>query len=149
MMRGVVLAALLLAASAEPAAQTVRCESPGGKVTYANTACPDGATAVRTLPPAEPPSPADARAARERLKADQKQVQALDREREAEDKAQARRRAAAAAAREKREAACRKLAQQVAEAEADLSRAALNKREPAERRLQRARARESAECPAS
>ena len=150
MIRTVVLATLLLPAASVAIAQTVRCESADKKVTYANVACPEGTKPIRTLPPADPPSPADARAARERIKADQQQVQKLDRQRQAEEEQRDRARAAQASAeakkKDKRDLACRKLAKQVADAEADLGRATLNKRESAELRLQKAQSQYAAEC---
>jgi hypothetical protein len=135
---------LLLTDSA--VAQTVRCESADGKVTYANVACPADSKAVRTLPPADPPAPADARAARDRIKADQQKVQNLDRQRQAEEEQRERARAAEAKKKDKRDLACRKLAKQVSDAEEDLGRAALNRRESAEVRVQRLRTQYAAEC---
>jgi Skp family chaperone for outer membrane proteins len=146
MMRAGALTALLLALCTTAAAQTVRCESPDGKVTYANVACPEGSKAVRTLPPADAPKPADAKAAQERLKADQQQAQKIDRQRQAEEDERARMLAAEAKKKDKRDLACRKLATQVSDAEEDLSRAAINKREAADLRLQKARRQYATEC---
>lgn len=142
----VVLALALAAAVPGLLAQTVRCESADGKVTYANVACPDGSRTVRTLPPADPPSTADTKAARERLKADQQQLQKLDQQRKAEDAERERERAAEAKKKDKRDLACRKLARQVSEADEDLGRAALNRREAAETKAQRLRTQYASEC---
>lgn len=127
-------------------AQTLRCESPDGKVTYANVACPDGTRPVRTLPPPDPPSAGDAKAARERARADQEQVQKLERARQAEEAERARQRTAAAKLKEKHDAQCRKLAQRVGDAEQALQRSALKNRETAEARLRKAREQHAAEC---
>jgi hypothetical protein len=133
-------------ALAQSAATLQRCESPDGKVTYANIACPDGTRAVRAVPPASAPSAEDARAARERLKADQQQVQKIDKARAAGDAQLQRERAAQARQAADRERACRKLAARVRQAEETLSRAALAKRETADRQLQKARAQYAADC---
>jgi hypothetical protein len=143
---GIALPLALLAASPSLLAQTVRCESADGKVTYANVACPEGSRAVRTLPPAHPPSTADTNAARERLKADQQQLQKLDQQRKAEEAQRERERTAEAKRKDKRDLECRKLARQVSDAEEDLSRAALNRRESAEAKAQRLRTQYAAEC---
>lgn len=145
-----ILPALLLAlASAGAVAQTVRCESPDGKVTYANAACPEGTRAVRTLPPPDPPNAADAKAARERARADQQRVQKMERQQQAEEAERVRQRAAEAKKNEKRDAQCRKLAQRVRDAEQALQKSALKSREAAEARLRKAREQHAAECGAS
>lgn len=128
------------------AAQMQRCESPDGKVTYANVACPEGTKPVRAVAPAAGPSADDARAARERLKADQQQVQKIDKARAAEEAQQQRERAAQARQAADRERACRKLAARVAQAEEALSRASMAKREAADRQVQKARAQHAADC---
>jgi hypothetical protein len=140
------LAALVAAWTA--GAQVIRCESADGKVTYANQACPEGTRPVKTLPPPDPPKAADVQAARDRTKAGQQQVKAIEAQRQSEEEKRARERAAAAKQQEKRDLACRKLATQVRDAEDALSRAALNKREPAETRARRLHAQYTAECAA-
>jgi len=45
-----------LAAAPASAQDVQRCEDASGKVSYANGQCPQGTTAVRTLPPAATPS---------------------------------------------------------------------------------------------
>lgn len=140
------LAILLLSLSATASAQAVRCESPGGQVTYADSACPPGTAAVRNLPPPGKPAPEDARAARDRLKADQQQVQKIERERRIDDEKAARDRAARDKREEERLRHCRKLTQRVTDAEDAVSRAPLNRRESAERQLRRAREDHAADC---
>jgi hypothetical protein len=135
-----------LAAACSAGAQVIRCESADGKVTYANQACPEGTRAVKTLPPPDPPKASDVQAARDRTKAGQQQVKAIEAQRQSEEEKRARDRAAATKQQDKRDAACRKLAAQVREAEEALSRAALNKREPAEARARRLHAQYTAEC---
>jgi hypothetical protein len=140
-----------LLVSTPPAyAEVVRCESADGKVTYANVACPEGSRSVRTLPPAKPPAPGDAKAAQQRQKAQQQQLQKLEQQRQAEVAVRERERAAEAKAqarqKDKRDLACRKLSRQVSDAEDELARAALNRREEIELRLQRLRSQYSAEC---
>lgn len=139
------LAALLLVCSGT-AAQTLRCETSNGKVTYANTACPEGSRTVRTLPPEAGPTPEDAKAARERLKNDRQKALKIDRERRAEEDKLASIRAADGKRAAERERACRKLALRVTQAEDEAGRAALNKRESAEKRLERAREQFAVDC---
>jgi hypothetical protein len=127
-------------------AQTLRCESASGQVTYAEAACPPGTTAVRSLQAPGKPAAEDTRAARDRLKADQQQVQKIERERRAEEDKAARDRAAREKREEDRQRACRKLAQRVADAEESLSRAASNRRDAAERQVRRAREDYAADC---
>ena len=140
---------ILALAGAGAAAQTVRCEGPDGKVTYANSACPDGTRAVRTLPPLDPPTAADARSARERARADQQQVQRIEQQRQAEDAERARRRAVEAKQEERRAAQCRRLAQRLRDAEQALERSALKSRASAEARVRKAREQHAAECGSS
>ena len=143
---GVLLAAAL--ATAGPAvAQSVRCESPDGRITYSNTDCPPGSRNVRVVPPAPPPNAADAKAARERARDEQKRAQSLDRQRQAADDKATRERAAQAKKDEARERDCRKLAIRVEQAQRDLDRATLAKRSAAEKRLADARAKHDAACP--
>lgn len=137
---------VLLLAGTTALAQAVRCESPAGQVTYAESACPPGTTAVRSLPPPGKPAAEDSRAARDRLKADQQQVQKIERERRAEEDKAARDRAVRERREEDRQRHCRKLAQRVSDAEDLVSRAPLNRRESAERQLRRAREDQAADC---
>jgi len=144
------VAALLVAGAPALMAQTVRCEGADGKVTYANVDCPTGSKPVKTLPPPDPPTAAEAKAARERAKADQQQVKAIESKRQNDADKLAHERAAQAkqqaARREKLEANCRKLAAQIASAADALDRAPLAKRDAADARLRRLRAQHTAEC---
>ena len=140
------LLVVLLAFASLATAQTVRCESPSGQVTYADSACPPGTTSVRSLPATGKPPAEDTRAARDRLKVDQQQIQKIERERRAEEDKAARERATAARRDEERQRSCRRLAQRVADAEEMVSRAPLNRREAAERQLRRAREDYAADC---
>lgn len=147
-LRAGIALATLLASSA--VAQTLRCETADGTVTYANVACPAGSKPVRTLAPVEAPAPENVRAARERAQADRKQVQAIEARRRAEEAERAQQRAAAAKAQakaqEKRADACRRLAEQLGDAEAALRGAALAKREAAAGRVDRLRSQFAADC---
>jgi hypothetical protein len=140
------LFAALILAVVSAQAQTVRCESRDGKVTYANTACPDGSKAVRTLPEAGDPAPEDVRAARERLKQDKDRVTQIDRARRTEEEQAARARALRDKEQAEQDRACRKLALQVAQIREDLGRAAFNRRDALERRLQRLSEQHAADC---
>jgi len=139
------VAAWVLAMSGADA-QTVRCESRDGKVTYANTACPDNSKAVRTLPAPGDPAPDDVRAARERLKQDKERVSQIDRARHAEEEQAARARAVRDKQQAERDRACRKLALQVTQTRDELGRAAHNRRDALERRLQRLSEQHAADC---
>ncbi len=141
-----VVAALGLPLPLVATSQTMRCESADGKVTYANAACPDGTRSVRTLPPAPEPTPADAKAARDRLKADRQQVQQLEREQRNAAARQERERAAQARQQAERDQACRALALKAAQADERVSKSTLAKREAAEKTAQKARARYAAQC---
>lgn len=138
--------AIGLGLSTHAAAQAVRCEGADGKVTYANSACPDGTRQVRALPPPDAPNTQDARAAAERAKRDQQQVQKLDREQRAADDKQAKMRAAADKQAADRERGCRKLALRVTQAEEAVSKSVLARRNAAEQRLQKAREQYAADC---
>ncbi len=115
-----------------------RCEAADGKVTYANGPCPEGARAVRSLPPDAAPNAADKRAAQERTLKAKKVLQAQERiEQNNQLKAQREKSAldnkAQALARD-----CGKLSLKVRFAREDLDRAALGKRPEFERKLTRA-----------
>lgn len=142
----VLLAAALTVAMTATRAQTVRCESRDGKVTYANVACPDGTQAIRTLPAAGDPAPADVKAARDRLKQDQARVTQIDRSRRAEEEQAARAHAAREKQQSEHERACRKLAVQVTNTREELGRVAMNRRDALERRLQRLSEQHAADC---
>ena len=75
------LACLFGAATA--AAQGVqRCESADGKVTYSNTQCPEGTSAVRKVNTSPPVAVEEQKAAKERAKRDAAEVKAADKSRE-------------------------------------------------------------------
>lgn len=68
------------------AAQTVqRCESRDGKVTYSNTTCPDGTSAVRAVNTSPPVAVDEKKAARDRARKDTAEAKAIDQAREKED----------------------------------------------------------------
>ncbi len=145
---GLTLATLFAASGA--AAQTLRCESADGTVTYANVACPAGSKAVRSLAPVDAPTPADVRAARERAAAQREQVRAIEARRQAEEQERERQRAAAAKAQakaqDKRAQDCRRLAERLGNAEEALRRATIAKREAAAALLDRLRSEYAAQC---
>ena len=71
--------AVLLTMSAASLAQSVqRCESPDGKVTYSNTKCPEGTSAVRTVNTSPPVAVDEQKAARERAKRDAAEAKAIE-----------------------------------------------------------------------
>lgn len=139
------LSAVCLTAAAS--AQTVqRCESPDGKVTYSNTACPPGTQAVRTIEREPQPPAVDQKAARERTQRYTRQVERLERERKIEEEKAARQRAAAEAKAQKLAAECRKLQSRVDAAKDAFERATLARRQEADRKLRRAQQQYDAAC---
>ncbi len=133
------IAALTLAAAWPAAAQDVqRCESPEGKVSYANGPCPPGTTPVRTLPAPAAPSAADRKAAEQRAQQDVRAAAALERKLKAEEERLAREQEKAQAQAKKQEAHCRRLELRVRQAREELAEAKLNKQAEAQRRLKRA-----------
>jgi hypothetical protein len=94
-LRGVAMLGLL-AAMLSPAvsAQTVqRCESRDGKVTYSNTKCPEGTSAVRPVNTSPPVAVDEQKAAKERARRDAVEAKAIDQSRQ-KDEAKAERAAA-------------------------------------------------------
>lgn len=86
-LRGVAMLGLL-AATLSPAAsaQTVqRCESRDGKVTYSNTKCPEGTSAVRPVNTSPPVAVDEQKAARERATRDAAEAKAIDQSRQKEE----------------------------------------------------------------
>jgi len=73
--------ALLLAAAA-PAQQIQRCEGPGGRISYSNSACPEGTRAVGEIKAAPAPSPEAQAAAREKAARDAQTAAALAQQRQ-------------------------------------------------------------------
>jgi hypothetical protein len=142
------LAALPLAAllSGHAQAQLLRCESPAGAVTYANGSCPPGTTLKREVPPAPPLSEADRQRAQSQAKAEANRARQLEQAERAEAQQREKARAAEAKKAQERERNCRKLALQLQQAEDALSKAALGKRDAAEKSRNRARERYELDC---
>lgn len=139
MTRAAVVATLLALALTPAAAQQVqRCESPDGKVSYVDGACPPATHAARALPPAEQPSAADRQAAIDRLQEDAKTVDAVERERNAQAARSAREQERTDNKARKKETHCRRLETRLRQAQEDLAGAALKKRTEAQRRVKRA-----------
>lgn len=149
MTRAVVVVGLCIAALTPAAAQDVqRCESPDGKVTYANGPCPAGTRAVRTLPPPDAPSAADQQAAQQRARQDASKATAIERDRKAEETRIAREQERAENEAKKLAAQCRRLESRLQEAQKELAGATSNKRAEAQRRVTRAEALYAEDCPA-
>jgi len=70
--------ALLVGVSAASAQGVQRCESVDGKVTYSNTQCPEGTSAVRKVNTAPPVAIDDQKAAKDRAKRDAAEVKSVD-----------------------------------------------------------------------
>lgn len=136
---------LVLAASV--AAQPVqRCETPAGKVTYSNSACPPGTHPVRQLDPDPAPSAADQKAANERTQRHMREVERLERDR-AKEEQKAEHARAAAEERERRHASeCRSLDLRVRTAREEFDSATLQKRPQADRKLRVAQEQYDARC---
>ncbi len=92
---GLLTAVVALGTLPAAAQEMQRCEGPGGKVSYAQGACPPGTTAVRTLPPATTPSSADQKAAQQRAQQDLRNAAALRQARDELDQSPQARRAEA------------------------------------------------------
>jgi hypothetical protein len=134
-------------AHAALAQQVVRCEGSTGQVIYANSACPAGTRAVRTIEPVKAPSDNDKRAAQARADHDAKELARIDREhKQAEQKADHRTRTAATAKANAKARECAKLERKVRDAQDEASRAALSKRDAAERKVKRAQETLDTQC---
>ncbi len=116
--RAAILLFLLATSGTHAAAETVqRCEGADGKVTYSNSACPDGTKAVRQVNTTPPIAVDEQKAAKDRARRDAaaaKDVEkARDKERETEEaqaeRAAAEQKKAQAKARERCERARRDL----------------------------------------
>ena len=142
-----ILAGAIAAGSAGPApAQALRCESPEGRVTYADARCPPGTTLAREIPAMPAATEADRKRAQAQQKADAQRIERIEQQRSKdEDKAQ-RERAAAAQKAQERERACRKLALRLQEAEDRLSKSTVDKRPTAEKARNRAREQYELDC---
>jgi hypothetical protein len=144
---GAALACAALLWPAVAAAQPVqRCESPDGKVTYSNTACPPGSQAVRNIQAEPEPSPVDQKAARERTQRHLRAVEQLERTRRKEEEKAERQRAAAQARNEKLAAECRRLEARVQAARSAFEATTLARRQEADRRLRLAQEQYDLRC---
>lgn len=136
---GLLVTALLASASLTAVAQDVyRCEAAGGRVSYANGACPSGTAAARLLPPAGAPGPDEQQAAQQRAQRDVRRAEALDRARLAEEQRLAREQQWQQANARKQEAHCRRLHTAWRHAQEDLAVARSTRRTEAQRRVARA-----------
>lgn len=143
----VVLAALALPNGA--AAQTLRCESPDGKVTYAQNDCPPGTQPVRAVPPPGKVTREDQRAAGERARSDAKAVARIESERKAEEIRAARAERADRFRAEARARTCKRLALRVKQAKDDAAAAPINRAADAKRKLKKAQENYELECGAA
>lgn len=73
----------MLAGSAG-AQQIQRCEGPGGRITYSNTACPEGTRTAGEVKAAPTPTPEAQAAAREKAARDAQTAAALSQQRQAQ-----------------------------------------------------------------
>lgn len=81
-----VLALALMTTAAPSAAQTVqRCESRDGKVTYSNTTCPEGTSAVRAVNTSPPVAVDEKKSARDRAQKEAAEAKSIDQAREKEE----------------------------------------------------------------
>lgn len=85
--------AVVLGVSAASAQGVQRCESADGKVTYSNTQCPEGTSAVRKVNTSPPVAVDEQKAAKERAKRDAAEAKSIDKAK-AQDEARAEREAA-------------------------------------------------------
>ncbi len=74
--------ACMLGAATAIAQGVQRCESADGKVTYSNTQCPEGTSAVRKVNTSPPVAVDEQKLAKERAKRDAAEVKAADKARE-------------------------------------------------------------------
>lgn len=121
---GLALAVLLALPAAGFTQGVQRCETPDGKVTYSNTRCPDGTSAVRQVNTTPPVAIDDAKAAKDRARDDAARARELDKakqdeeakERRAAEQKQAADAKAEAAARAKERDRCDKARRELAKA---------------------------------
>lgn len=84
--RSGVLALIFMMLALPVAAQTVqRCESRDGRVTYSNTNCPEGTSAVRAVNTSPPVAVDEKKAARDRAQKDAAEAKAIEQAREKEE----------------------------------------------------------------
>jgi hypothetical protein len=146
------LAALVLAATATAQTGAVqRCESKDGRVTYSNTACPEGTLPVRKVN-TEPPVSVDAKkAAEERARKESAALQQIDKgkaQQEAHDRKQADERAKADAKAKERCERTRRELERAQATRADLNAGPLSveKMQKADRDVGRREAEVAKEC---
>jgi len=72
----------LMLAGAAGAQQIQRCEGPGGRITYSNSACPEGTRAASEVKAAPAPTPEAQAAAREKAARDAQTAAALAQQRQ-------------------------------------------------------------------
>lgn len=132
------LAGLTLLPAAVPAQSIQRCEAKDGRVTYSNTACPEGTVPVRKVNTEPPISVDDRKGAQERARKEGAAAKKLEEEQaqqQARDRKQADERAKAdARAKERCENAQRELER------ARASRGELNARPSAPEKIEKAEA---------
>ena len=130
------LAGLALIPTALAAQSIQRCESKDGRVTYSNTACPDGTVPVRKVNTEPPIRVDDRKAAQERIRKENAAAKQVDKEQaqqEARDRKQADERAKAdAKAKERCDVARRELERSMA------SRAEVNARPSTAEKIEKA-----------
>lgn len=145
-MRSLALVAVFALAAGNAAAQALRCESPEGKVTYAQENCPAGTAPVRAVGAAGQPTPEDQRAAASRARGEAKTLDQIERERKAEEARAARAQSTDRARSAAHARTCRRLALRVKQAKDDLAAASLSRAKDARRRLQKAQENHDLEC---
>jgi hypothetical protein len=132
------LVAVLASALPAAAQEMQRCEAPDGRTSYVAGSCPPGTRSVRSLPPAEPPSAADQKSARQRGQQDVRDAATLDRARKAEEERLAREQEKVQAQARKQEQHCQRLLSRLNAAREELASAPPKKRAEATRRVKRA-----------
>jgi hypothetical protein len=147
-MKSLLLATTILLSSAANA-QAIRCESPDGKVTYAQANCPPGTEQVRTLGTPGRPAPEDQRAAAERARADAKALDRIERDRKAEEVRAAKSQKTDRFRAEARARTCKRLELRVKQAKDDAANLPLNRASDAKRRLKKAQENYELECGAA
>jgi hypothetical protein len=145
-MRSIALAAVLTFVNGAAGAQTLRCESPDGKVAYAQNECPAGTQAVRALGAPGKPALDDQRAAAARARADAKALDRLERDARTEDARAAKAQRTDRVRAEARARSCKRLALRVKQAKDDADAVPLNRQSDAKRRLKKAQENYELEC---
>ncbi len=148
-MRPIALIAALALASGTAGAQVIRCESPDGKVTYAQGSCPPGTSVVRALAPSGTPTAEDRRAATDRARADAKALERVERDRKAEEARVAKEQKADAGRAAARARTCKRLALRLKQAKDDAESAPSSRAADTKRRLKKAQENYELECGAA